>query len=71
MDTSSIIPHVKTRCNVLFGSSVLGSWKNRDVGQGYYSITGAITEWLPLLERPSICKMVCEDIAAALKLPLL
>ncbi|MDO8588886.1 MAG: hypothetical protein Q7T82_17810 [Armatimonadota bacterium] len=42
-------------------------WKNLDVGQGYYYITGTITEWLPLLERPSIRDMVCADIAAALE----
>ncbi|MDO8588276.1 MAG: hypothetical protein Q7T82_14705 [Armatimonadota bacterium] len=23
-------------------------WRNIDVGQGYYDITGTITEWLPV-----------------------
>ncbi|MDO8682071.1 MAG: transposase [Armatimonadota bacterium] len=42
-------------------------WKNLDAGAAYYYITATITEWMPLLERPSIREMVCRDIAEALK----
>lgn len=42
-------------------------WKNIDVGPAYYYITGTITEWLPLLARPSIRNSVCADIIIALK----
>lgn len=41
-------------------------WKNIDVGPAYYYITGTVTEWLPLLSRPSIREIVCADIRAAL-----
>ena len=41
-------------------------WKNIDAGAAYYYITGTVTEWLPLLARPSIREMLCADIAAAL-----
>ena len=40
-------------------------WKNIDVGPSYYYITGTITKWLPLLSRPDIRQMVCEDITVA------
>ncbi len=39
-------------------------WKNVDIGPGYYYITGTITQWLPLLNRPDIRQMVYDDIAA-------
>jgi putative transposase len=42
-------------------------WKNIDVGKGYYYITGTITEWLPLLDRPIIRDRVCSDIEVALQ----
>ncbi len=41
-------------------------WKNLDLGAGCYFITGTVTEWMPLLERPSIREVVCEAIEAAL-----
>lgn len=42
-------------------------WRNIDAGPAYYYITGTLTAWLPLLNRPSIREMVCADISAALK----
>lgn len=40
-------------------------WKNIDIGPAYYYITGTITQWLPLLARPYIRQMVCDDISIA------
>jgi len=41
-------------------------WKNIDIGQGYYYITGTFTEWLPLFERPEVGSIVCEEITRSL-----
>jgi REP element-mobilizing transposase RayT len=40
-------------------------WKNIDIGPAYYYITGTITEWLPLLNRPDIRQIVYDDIKVA------
>jgi len=40
-------------------------WQNIDIGSAYYYITGAVTEWLPLLSRPDIRQRVCDDITVA------
>ena len=42
-------------------------WQNIDIGPSYYYITGTITEWLPLLNRPDIRQMVYDDIYIAAK----
>jgi putative transposase len=41
-------------------------WKNIDAGPSYYYITATVTEWLPLLQRPSIRSIVCPSIRDAL-----
>ncbi len=40
-------------------------WKNLDIGAGYSYLTGTCTEWLPLLERPEMRSIVCEEITRA------
>ncbi len=41
-------------------------WQNIDAGQGYYYITGTVTEWLPLLSRDDIRRAVVDEIKVAL-----
>ena len=42
-------------------------WKNIDIGASYYCITATCTEWLPLLNNAEARRVVCEEIARALK----
>ena len=42
-------------------------WKNIDLGNACYYITGTITEWLPLLNIDQIRQRVCDDIKVALE----
>ena len=41
-------------------------WRNVDAGEGYYYITGTVTEWLPLLARDDIRQAVVHEIKIAL-----
>lgn len=40
-------------------------WTNIDIGPAYYYVTGTVTEWLPLLNRPGIRQIVYDDIKVA------
>jgi len=41
-------------------------WRNIDIGNGCYYITGTITEWLPLLSIAEVRQRVCDDVKVAL-----
>jgi len=41
-------------------------WRNIDVGNAAYYITGTVTEWLPLLSIADVRQRVCDDIEFAL-----
>ena len=41
-------------------------WQNEERGEGYYYITGTVTEWLPLLARADIRRAICYEIRVAL-----
>ena len=41
-------------------------WRNIDVGNAAYYITGTVTEWLPLLNIAEVRQRVCDDIQFAL-----
>jgi hypothetical protein len=43
-------------------------WRNIDVGNAAYYITGTITEWLPLLSIAEVRQRVCDDIRVAREL---
>lgn len=41
-------------------------WRNRDLGAGYYYLTGTFVEWLPLLRREDVRGVICAEISKAL-----
>lgn len=41
-------------------------WKNIDIGEAYYYITGTFTEWLPLFNRIDVLEIVYEEITRSL-----
>ena len=42
-------------------------WKNIDIGASCYFITGTFTEWLPLMNRDWVRKIVAQEITLAMK----